>query len=120
MVMLAASTRLAVSGNTRLRRRVGLEAVLFMAQYTAEEARKIIMGLASGKRPGYRPMPDAEFLRRYDPQTHHEQTMARLLGELTYAIKDLTALSPGQPIIRRDQPISYPNGPPPPTGPIAL
>lgn len=50
-----------------------------MSKYTAEQVRTIVKGLARGKPRNYRPMTDAEFLSRYDPeQCQHKQLIGRL------------------------------------------
>lgn len=56
-----------------------------MAEYSPEQARRIIAGLASGKCPGHRQMSDAEFHVRYDPVGTRE---AQLLDVLQH-IRDI-------------------------------
>lgn len=87
-----------------------------MAQYTPAEVRTIIAGLASGKRPGYRPMTDAEFLRRYDPPSNHETLILALLHDIKEILANLDApIKPNRPY----QPFK-PAGGTKPAGPIAL
>jgi len=51
-------------------------------QYTEEQVRRIITGLASGKRPGYRPETDAEFLKRYDPERYQREQVIAILEQI--------------------------------------
>src|SRR3990167_5529599 len=50
--------------------------------YTPEDVRRIGTGLASGKRPGYRPETDAEFLKRYDPERYQRERVINVLEEI--------------------------------------
>ena len=43
-------------------------------------------GLASGKRPGYQPVSDAEFLRMYDPERYEHGQLMKRLDQLIEAI----------------------------------
>ena len=57
---------------------------------TAEQrrnARLIIAGLFSGRRPGHQPMTDAEFLSRYDPERYEHGQLIKRLDRLTEAIE---------------------------------
>ena len=60
-------------------------------EYTKEQAKTIVKGLLSGRPPNYRPMPDAEFESRYDPQSAREKRLETLLEELIGAVRDLAA-----------------------------
>ena len=57
-----------------------------MPTYTAEQARRIVAGLVSNKRPGCRPMTEAQFLKQYDPEADQvnkqQQTMERIAETL--------------------------------------
>ena len=79
-----------------------------MVKYTKEQCRRIVKGLASGTRPGYRPMSDAEFEARYDPQSAREKRLENLLAELIGAVRDLavppTAGPPPPPIYVKEKP----------------
>ena len=46
-----------------------------------ENVRKIITGLASGRRPNHRPMSDQEFERRYDPVGAEHRELMALIGD---------------------------------------
>jgi hypothetical protein len=62
-----------------------------MVKYTTAQAKTIVQGLLSGRPPHYRPMPDAEFEARYDPQSAREKRLENLLEELIGAVRDLAA-----------------------------
>ena len=59
------------------------EAAFLMPTYTADEARRIVAGLATGKpaRPR-RPMSDAEWHTRYDPPAAEHRALMDMLREL--------------------------------------
>ena len=79
-----------------------------MVEYTKEQAKTIVKGLLSGRPPNYRPMPDAEFEARYDPQSAREKRLENLLEELIGAVRDLavppTAGPPPPPIYVKEKP----------------
>ena len=56
--------------------------------YTADDVKKILAGLASGRRPGYRPMTDDEFLKRYAPEGGERQELITVLKQIERALSD--------------------------------
>ena len=81
-------------------------------KYTSAQAKTIVKGLLSGRPPNYRPMPDAEFEARYDPQSVREKRLENLLEELIGAVRDLavppTAGPPPPPIYVKEKPPVHP------------
>ena len=81
-------------------------------EYTKEQAKTIVKGLLSGRPPNYRPMSDAEFESRYDPQSAREKRLETLLEELIGAVRDLAAPPaagpPSPPVYVRDKPSVHP------------
>ena len=62
--------------------------------YTSEEARIIVVGLVTGKRPGYRPMPDAEYEARVDPEGAQQKRMLATLERIATALETWTEAEP--------------------------
>ena len=87
-----------------------------MAKYTPDEVRTIIAGLASGKRPGYRPMTDAQFLERYDPPSRHEALILEVLHDIKEIMASLDAPIKQNQTYQTFKPAGGAN----PTGPVAL
>ena len=81
-------------------------------EYTKEQAKTIVKGLLSGRPPNYRPMSDAEFESRYDPQSAREKRLENLLAELIGAVRDLAAPPAAGPpppsIYVKDKPTVHP------------
>ena len=81
-----------------------------MRKYTKEEANTIVKGLASGRRPGHRPMSEAEFRRIHEPERSEQQELMRKLDALIDVVKDMT--TPPEP--ERGQSYTRPYNQPPP------
>ena len=81
-------------------------------KYTTAQAKTIVKGLLSGRPPNYRPMPDAEFEARYDPQSAREKRLENLLEELIGAVSDLAAPPAAGPppphVYVKDKPYVHP------------
>ena len=60
-----------------------------MPEYSKEEVGLIVTGLGSGRRPGHRPMSDAEFLKRYDPEQYRHQQLLDVANRLECLINEL-------------------------------
>ena len=60
-----------------------------MPNYSKEEAKLIVTGLASGRRPGHRAMSDAEFLKRYDPEQYRHQQLLDLANQFECLINEV-------------------------------
>ena len=80
-------------------------------------ARKIVRGLVSGKRPDHRPMSEAEIIRVSDPERfRHEEMMQKIDGLIT-AVMGL----PPQVLQEPERPRRKPYQPPAPRGgPVEL
>ena len=84
--------------------------------YTAEETKKIVVGLLYGRRPRGRGLTDKEYQQRTDPEGYRTdrmiETMDRINTELSWRNDNLEAQQQKQE--RRKSPSVYTNPPPPP------
>lgn len=57
-------------------------------EYTPEEARTIVAGLAAGKPANHRPMTDREWQRRYSPETDRQERQLVILEDIRDTLHD--------------------------------
>ena len=88
-----------------------------MPEYTAEQCRIIVAGLASGKRPGHRPMSDAEFLALYDPPSRIETVLSAIAKDIKALLEAPEGRPQRAPAWREYQPQKGTNQP---SGPVAI
>jgi len=58
-------------------------------KYTKEEGRTILSGLRTGKPRNWRPMSDAEYEARYDPEGARQKLILAALDRIAFALKQL-------------------------------